>query len=66
VHLVIIYYHLGAALRQTQSLSDEEAERSLMRLEQGTLIAAYVGVGLLVAFIVLAMYLPIFKMGSVL
>ena len=56
---------LGAALRQTQSLSDEEAERSLMRLEQGTLIAAYVAVGLLVAFIVLAMYLPIFKMGSV-
>lgn len=56
---------LGAALRQTQSLSDEEAERSLMRLEQGTLVAAYVAVGLLVGFIVLAMYLPIFKMGSV-
>lgn len=56
---------LGPALRQTQSLSDEEAERSLMRLEQGTLIAAYVAVGVLVAFIVLAMYLPIFKMGSV-
>ncbi|MEO7741653.1 MAG: type II secretion system F family protein [Usitatibacter sp.] len=56
---------LGAALRQTQALSDEEAERSLMRLEQGTLVAAYVAVGVLVAFIVLAMYLPIFKMGSV-
>lgn len=56
---------LGAALRQTQALSDEEAEHSLMRLEQGTLVAAYLAVGVLVAFIVLAMYLPIFKMGSV-
>ena len=56
---------LGAALRQTQELSDEEAERALMRLEQMTLLLAYLFVGILVGMLVMAMYLPIFKMGSV-
>lgn len=56
---------LAAALKQTVEVSDDEAERSLVRLEQVTLAAAYAVVGILVGFMVTAMYLPIFKMGSV-
>ena len=56
---------LAAALRQTIEVSDEDAERSLVRLEQVTLMTAYVFMGVLVALMVLAVYLPIFKMGSV-
>jgi type IV pilus assembly protein PilC len=56
---------LPAALKQTLVLYEEEAERSLVRLEQGALVTAYVCIGVLVGMLVIAMYLPIFKMGSV-
>ena len=53
------------ALRQVVSISDAEALRSLVRLQQAILVGSYVLAGLIVGGVVIAMYLPIFKLGAV-
>jgi type IV pilus assembly protein PilC len=55
---------LETALRHAVAVSDDEMGRSLLRLEQALLVMGYVFVGVLVGFLVIALYLPIFKMGS--
>jgi len=54
----------GAMLRQLAAFSEGEAARSLMRLQQALIACAYVAAGLIVGFFVIAMYLPIFRMGE--
>ncbi|HUL96562.1 MAG TPA: type II secretion system F family protein [Usitatibacter sp.] len=54
------------AVRQVLDLNAEDTNRSLVRIEQYLLLVAYAAVALLVGFMVIALYLPIFKMGSVL
>lgn len=56
--------NLGPALRQLVAFSEGDAARSLVRLQQATLIAIYLCLGLLVAFVVVALYLPIFGLGA--
>ena len=53
------------ALRQVVSMSDAAAMRALVRLQQAILVGSYVLAGLLVGGVVIAMYLPIFKLGAV-
>lgn len=57
---------LPAALRQVVPLSDAEAATSLLRLQRAVLVATYAVAGVLVGFTVIALYLPIFFMGSAL
>ncbi|MGQ0547469.1 MAG: type II secretion system F family protein [Betaproteobacteria bacterium] len=55
---------LGPALRQVVAMGEGDAARSLMRLQQATLVALYLCLGILVAFVLLALYLPIFHLGA--
>lgn len=55
---------LAPALRQLVAFSEGEAARSLMRLQQAILIGTYICLGIIVAFVVIALYLPIFKLGA--
>lgn len=55
---------LGPALRQVVAIGEGDAARSLMRLQQATLVALYLCLGILVAFVLLALYLPIFGLGA--
>jgi type IV pilus assembly protein PilC len=55
---------LEASLQHTRDVSDEEAAHSLVRLEQAVLVATYVVAGVLIGFTVIALYLPIFKLGA--
>ncbi|MDH4190773.1 MAG: type II secretion system F family protein [Betaproteobacteria bacterium] len=57
--------NLGAALAQAAALSDLEAGRALVRFERAALIFGYLILGVAVGFIVIATYLPIFRMGAV-
>ena len=52
------------ALAQIEEWSDTEFMRTLPRFEQKVLLMAYLVLGVVVALIVIAMYLPIFKLGS--
>ncbi len=52
------------ALAQIEEWSDTEFMRALPRFEQKVLLMAYLVLGVVVALIVIAMYLPIFKLGS--
>ena len=56
--------NLGPALRQLVAFSEGDAARSLMRLQQAALITTYLCLGIIVAFVVIALYLPIFSMGA--
>ena len=56
---------LAATLEQVVRFSESEAARSAVRLQQACLLLAYVATGLIVGFMVIAIYLPIFKLGSV-
>lgn len=55
---------LAGALRQSVSMSDVDAGRSLAALQRSFTIASYVLFGVVVGFTVLAVYLPIFRLGS--
>jgi type IV pilus assembly protein PilC len=55
---------LGPALRQVVAMGEGDAARSLMRLQQATLVTLYLCLGILVAFVLLALYLPIFHLGA--
>jgi type IV pilus assembly protein PilC len=55
---------IRGALAQIEAWSDTEFMRTLPRFEQRVLLMAYLVLGIVVALIVIAMYLPIFKLGS--
>jgi type IV pilus assembly protein PilC len=55
---------IAGALRHSVSMSDADAGRSLARLQRTFTLASYVTFGLVVGFTVLAVYLPIFKLGQ--
>ncbi len=55
---------LGPTLLQLVAFSEGDAARSLMRLQQAGLIATYLCLGLIVAYVVIALYLPIFMLGA--
>lgn len=55
---------LAAALADAAGQYADAARASAARLERGTFIWAYLIVGLIVGASVIAMYLPIFRMGS--
>lgn len=54
-----------AVLRQFMEMSEVDQAQALLRLERGTFLSAYVTIGIFVAYMVIALYLPIFKLGSV-
>lgn len=53
------------ALDQVIAMSERETADALSQFERGLTISSYLALGLLVGIIVIAIYLPIFKMGSV-
>ncbi len=56
----------GGTLRRALQIVEDELARRLVGLEQVMVSATYVVVGALVGAFVVAMYLPIFKLGAVL
>lgn len=56
----------GSALRRALQVIEDELARRLVGLEQVMVSTTYVVVGALVGGFVIAMYLPIFKLGAVL
>lgn len=56
----------SVALEQLSAMSERETEDAFARFERGLTFSLYVTLGILVGVIVIAIYLPIFKMGSVL
>lgn len=54
------------ALDQVIAMSEQETADALSRFERGLTISTYMAFGILVGMIVIAIYLPIFKMGSIL
>jgi len=53
------------ALDQAIAMSERETADALSQFERGLTISSYLALGILVGIIVIAIYLPIFKMGSV-
>ena len=56
---------LPGALALGLELADEQAITATNRFGRWLFIASYVGVGLIAGFFILSLYLPIFKLGSV-
>lgn len=54
-----------AVLQQFMEMSEVDQAQALLRLERGTFLTAYVTIGVFVAYMVIALYLPIFKLGAV-
>ena len=57
-------YDPVVALRQVVAFSEGEARRSLVRLQQALLVSTYIATGIIVGGTVIALYLPIFRMGQ--
>ena len=56
---------IGNALAQAMETAELELAHALLRFERGMFLTAYVMIGLFVGFVVIALYLPIFKLGAV-
>lgn len=56
--------NLEAALAQAVDLYDAEAERAVPAIERTALLVCYLVLGIVVGFTVIAVYLPIFKLGQ--
>lgn len=56
---------IGNALAQAQETAELELAHALLRYERGVFLTAYLSIGLLVGYLVISMYLPIFKLGAV-
>jgi type IV pilus assembly protein PilC len=57
--------NISGAVAQALDVAEIELAHALTRFERGVLLSAYLTIGLLVGFVVIAMYLPIFKLGQV-
>ena len=55
----------GLGLRQVAAFCEDEALRSLVRLQQAIFVFVYICAGIVVGGTVIAMYLPIFQLGAV-
>lgn len=55
---------LEAALGQAADFAAADAEAALARFERGLMVSLYLLLGLAIGYIVIGMYLPIFKMGA--
>lgn len=56
---------IDSALAQAMETAELELAHALLRFERGMFLTAYMTIGLFVGFVVVALYLPIFKLGSV-
>lgn len=56
---------VGQALALAIDTAELELSHALMRYQRGMFLSAYVAIGLLIGFVVISLYLPIFKLGSV-
>lgn len=56
---------IAPALEQAIAMSERETADALSQFERGLTITVYLALGILVGIIVIALYLPIFKMGSI-
>ena len=56
--------NVAGAMDRVAAFSEAEAARSLLGFQQAVMFAMYVAIGAVVGLVVIAMYLPIFKMGS--
>lgn len=56
--------NLEAALAQAVDLYDADAARSVLALERAAMIACYLALAVVIGFTVIAVYLPIFKLGQ--
>lgn len=65
VHSTAAENGTNEALNLCQELTNIQAEKAGERLGRWIFFASYIGIGSLVAFMLVAMYLPIFKIGSV-
>lgn len=57
--------NLDSALAQAMETAEIELAHALLRFERGMFLSAYLTIGVFVGFVVIALYLPIFKLGTV-
>lgn len=56
---------LGQALALAIDSAELELSHALLRYQRGMFLTAYLAIGALVGFVVVSLYLPIFKLGSI-
>ncbi|MBP1682165.1 MAG: type secretion system protein [Proteobacteria bacterium] len=56
---------VSQVLAQAIDTAELELSHALMRYQRGMFLSAYLAIGVLVGFVVISLYLPIFKLGSV-